>query len=583
MDINKEVGEYLHKADWKVYENANTKFSLSGLTLHVSQEVVKEYILNNWYDKEIADAHQSGIIHIHDLGILSAYCAGWSMQSLLMDGFGPKGKLFSKPAKHFDTAVSQIVNYIGSLQLEWAGAQAFNSVDTFLAPFVREDKLSYWDIKQQIQQFVYSLNVSSRWGTQVPFSNMTFDLTCPPDLKDQPVIIGGKPQATTYGDYQREMDMINRAFLEVMLAGDAEGTVFTFPIPTYNLTEDFNWESEIADLLFQVTAKFGIPYFQNYIGSGLKPNSIRAMCCRLQMNLDELYNRPGGMWAIGDSTGSIGVVTINLNRLGYMAQRKKKEFFNLLEKYLVMAKTCLEKKRKEVQHLYDLGLYPYSARYLRGFQNHFSTIGIIGMHDCCQNLLGASIKSAKGKDFAIRTLSFIRDEIREFQTETGHLYNLEATPAEGASYRLAKLDKEHCKDIYTSDEGNGEAYLTNSTFLPVNDGKNTFDAIEHQNDLQALYTGGTIFHTFLGESPSVKATKELVKKIASKSRLPYFSITPTYSICPQHGYLKGEQATCPKCNNPTQVYSRIVGYYRPLASWNAGKQNEFKNRKTFEL
>lgn len=516
-------------------------------------------------------------------GLLQHNCAGWSLMSLLLEGFGSKGKNLSKPPKHFDTATSLIVQYIGTLQLEWAGAQAFNSVDTLLAPFVRYDKLSYWEIKQQVQQLVYALNVSSRWGTQVPFSNITFDLTPPPDLRDLPVIIGGIPQKETYKEFQYEMDLINKAFLEVMLEGDAEGRVFTFPIPTYNLTENFKWDSEISDLLFEVTAKYGVPYFQNYISSGLKPASVRSMCCRLNLNLEELINRPGGMWSIGDNTGSIGVVTINLNRLGYKAQKKKKDFFPLLEHYLELAKTALEIRRQSVQQLYNMGLYPYTARYLKGYQNHFSTIGVVGMHDCCENLLGCSIKTPKGKDFTIRVLSQIRDIIREFQTETGNLYNLEATPAEGASYRLAKLDKQLCKNIYTSDEGDGEPFLTNSTQLHVKDTKNIFDVIEHQQEIQSLYTGGTVLHIFLGESPSVKTVKELVKKIAYKSRIPYFSITPTYSICPQHGYLKGEQPTCPNCGSETDVYSRIVGYYRPVASWNAGKRNEFKKRKNFEL
>lgn len=545
IDVNDTISEYLHKEDWRVKENSNEDYSFSGLLLHTAGKVIVNYALNEIYTPEIKGAFEKGYIHIHDLshGFIG-YCAGWSLKNLLLWGFGGvPNKVDAKPAKHMGVVVHQMVNYIGCLQMEFAGAQAFSSVDTLLAPFVREDKLTQKQVKQYMQQLVFSLNIPSRWGSQYPFSNLTFDWKVPEDMKDEPVVVGGKYLDYTYCDCRKEMDMINKAFMEVMLEGDANGRVFTFPIPTYNLTKDFDWDSENANILFEMTAKYGLPYFQNYIGSDLDPRSIRAMCCRLNLDMNELINRPGHTFAAGDSTGSIGVVTLNLNRLGYES-KSVEEFHEKLKHYMTIAKDSLEIKRKVINKNLENGLVPYTRRYLGTFRNHFSTIGLVGMHECCLNFLGKGIHTPEGKEFAQQTLKFMRGVCIEFQKETGNLYNLEASPAESTGYRLARIDKKMYPDIKTS--GEKVPYLTNSTQLPVDYTDDAITALEHQKDIQPLYTGGTIFHTFLGEKlSSGESAKRLVRKIAENTRIPYFSITPTFSICPVHGYISGEHFSCP--------------------------------------
>lgn len=582
VDVDESVSSYLESTDWRVKESCNESFSFSGLLLHSAGKVISQYTLNKVYTKSIRNAHINGYLHIHDLsnGIIG-YCAGWSLKNLLLLGFTKvQFKVECKPAKHLSTVIHHMINFIGCMQMEFAGAQAFSSVDTLLAPFVKTDNLSYKQVKQCIQQLIFSLNIPSRWGSQTPFSNLTFDWVVPEDMKDDAAIVGGKTQNFTYRDCQKEMDTINKAFLEVMLEGDAIGRIFTWPIPTYNLTKNFNWDSENADLLFFVTAKYGTPYFQNYIGSNLDPSSIRAMCCRLNLDQTQLIKRPGSMWGPGDSTGSIGVVTINLNRLGYEAQTKE-EFFEQLHHYMKLAKDSLEIKRVIVDENLEKGLMPYTKAYLGTFNNHFSTIGLCGMNECCLNFLGKSIATEEGLKFSIEIMHFMRKKLVEFQKETGNLYNLEATPAEGASYRLAKSDKKHHPNIKTS--GTDAPYLTNSTQLPVNYTDDLMEALEHQNKIQPLYTGGTIFHTFLGEQlRSGEACKYLVQKIARNTELPYFSITPTFSICQEHGYLKGKKEYCPHCGSETEVFSRVVGFYRPVKRWNIGKKEEFKERKTFD-
>ncbi|MFP4402792.1 MAG: ribonucleoside triphosphate reductase [Candidatus Woesearchaeota archaeon] len=582
IEIESTVKEYLDKATWKVNENSNEQFSFSGLLLYTSGKIISNYILNYIYTPAISTAHKEGYMHIHDLtnGVIG-YCAGWSLKNLLLKGFGGvPGKVDCKGAKHMGTIVHQMVNYIGCLQMEFAGAQAFSSVDTLLAPFVREDKMTYKEVKQCMQQLVFSLNIPSRWGSQYPFSNLTFDWVVPEDMKNEKAIIGGKRVDYKYGDLQKEMDIINKAFLEVMLEGDATGRIFSFPIPTYNLTKNFDWDSENAKILFEVTAKYGTPYFQNYIGSNLDPKSIRAMCCRLNLNQFDLMKRPGSMWGPGDSTGSIGVVTINLNRLAFEA-KSKEEFFDKIKQYMLLAKDSLEIKRKMIDLNLEKGLMPYTKRYLGTFNNHFSTIGLCGMNEAAMNLIDKDISTSEGKNLAIETLQFMRDMCLEFQNETSNLYNLEATPAESTSYRFALLDKKMYPKIKTS--GEDEPYLTNSTQLPVGHSDNLIEAIEHQDEIQHLYTGGTIFHTFLGEKVSSgESCKKLIQKIAYNTRLPYFSITPTFSICDEHGYIKGEKHDCPTCNKPTEVFSRIVGYYRPVQNWNKGKKEEFSERLVFD-
>ncbi len=575
------IKDYINDIDWKIRENSNEgTLSFSGLNARVSGEVMSNYALNQLYSSHIKNAHVEGNLHIHDLSYpIVGYCAGWSLENLLKKGFGHvPNQVHSFPAKHLETASLHMVNFIGTMQGEFAGAQAFSSVDTLLAPFVRTDKLDYESVKQDIQKLIFGLNVPSRWGWQTPFSNLTFDWTVPADMKDKKVVVGGKELDSTYGDYQEEMNMINKAFLELMIEGDLRGRVFTFPIPTYNLTKDFDWDSPNADLLFDATAKYGIPYFQNYIGTGMDPGDIRAMCCRLNLDQRELMRRPGNMWGPGDSTGSIGVVTVNLNRIGYEAGSDT-EFFSKLKSVMKLAKESLETKREVVNNMLEKGLMPYTKVYLGHFDNHFSTIGIVGTHEACLNFLGKGIGSPEGKAFTIQVLNFMRETMQEFQEETGHLYNLEATPAESTSYRLARLDKAKYPRIITAGTDK-YPFMTNSTQLNVDATRDIFEALEHQKDLQPLYTGGTIFHAFLPESIDGKTCKKLVKKI-SETKLPYFSITPTFSVCLNHGFISGEVHKCPECGENTEVYSRIVGYLRPVATWNDGKKQEFKERTTY--
>ncbi len=546
VDALNTTNEYLEQSDWRVKENSNEDYSFSGLMLHISGKIIANYLLNNIYTPAIAEAHKKGYFHIHDLGHgIVGYCSGWSLKNLLVKGFGNvPNKVDARPAKHLNSAVHQMVNFLGCCQMEFAGAQAFSSVDTLLAPFVKKDNMDYKQVKQSMQELVYSLNIPSRWGCQMPFTNITFDWTVPEDMKNQPAIVGGKQQEFTYGECQKEMDMINKAFLEVMVEGDARGRIFTFPIPTYNLTKNFDWDSANAQLLFEVTAKYGTPYFQNYIGSNLSPKDIRAMCCRLNIDMRELLSKGNGLFGSGEQTGSIGVVTLNINRLAYEAKGSREKFFKLLRYYMVLAKESLETKREVIEKNLRNGLMPYANVYLGSFKTYFSTIGLCGMNEACLNLIGKNIASSEGKQFAIETLLFMRELLKQFQQDTSNLYNLEATPAESTSYRLAKLDKEIYPDIITA--GAGAPYLTNSTHLPVDFTDNAIEALEHQNDIQYLYTGGTVFHTFLGEKMSSgEACKLLVKKIAFNTRIPYFSITPTFSVCPEHGYIPGEQHVCP--------------------------------------
>ncbi|MGQ9577294.1 MAG: ribonucleoside triphosphate reductase [Candidatus Aminicenantales bacterium] len=581
LNLERLIKDYINDRDWKIRENSNEgTMSFSGLNARISGEVLANFALNQLYSEKVKKAHLDGEFHIHDLTYpIVGYCAGWSLDQLLRKGFGHvPNQVHSYPARHLETATLHMVNYIGTMQGEFAGAQAFSSVDMLLAPFVRADGLSYERVKQDIQKLIFGLNVPSRWGWQTPFSNLTFDLTVPDDMKNKKVVVGGIELDSCYGDYQREMDMINRAFLELMIEGDQKGRVFTFPIPTYNITKDFEWDSPIAELLFQATAKYGIPYFQNYIGTDLDPGDIRAMCCRLNLDLRELMRRPGNIWGPGDSTGSIGVVTINLNRIGFESQTKE-EYFARLKYLMTLAKESLETKREIVSTMLQRGLMPYTLVYLGHFDNHFSTIGVCGMHESCLNFLGKGIGTPEGKDFAIEVLMFMREVLREFQEETGNLYNLEATPAESTSYRLARLDKEKYRNIITG--GNDKfPYLTNSTQLNVDATRDIWEALRHQQDIQPLYTGGTIFHAFLPEAIDPVTCKKLVRKIA-ETRLPYFSITPTFSVCNGHGYLKGQHPTCPHCGAETEVYSRIVGYLRPVKTWNDGKQQEFRDRTPY--
>ena len=545
MDVQGLVADYLDREDWRVNENSNAGFSYASLLNHVSGSVVAHYTLENVYSRDIAEAHSSGDMHLHDLSCgIVGYCAGWSLRQLLQEGFkGSCGRASASPAKHFDTALGQIVNFLSTLQTEWAGAQAFSSFDTLLAPFVREDKLTYRQIKQSIQQFVFGLNIASRWG-QTPFTNLTFDWMVPEDLKDNPVIIGGELQeGKYYRDYQEEMNLINKAFLEVMSQGDRDGRIFTFPIPTYNITEDFDWESDNAKLLFEVTGKYGLPYFQNFINSELNPGDVRSMCCRLQMDVRELRNKTGGLFGAGEQTGSIGVVTINLPRIGYIAKNEK-EFFARLNNLMILGMESLETKRKVVQRYLEGDLLPYTKTYLPDLSNHFSTIGLVGMNEACLNFLGCSICDEEGNAFALKVLDFMRNKLQDFQETTGHIYNLEATPAEGTSFRLARLDRKRFQDIICA--GDTNPYYTNSSQLPVGYTDDLFEALDLQDPLQAMYTGGTVFHGFIGERiEDPEQVANLVKRVASNYRLPYFTITPSFSICPVHGYIPGEHAECP--------------------------------------
>jgi len=591
------VDQYLNRLDWQVNENSNMSFSLQGLNNYISSEISKVYWLNRIYPKEIRQAHLNGDFHIHDLGTLSVYCVGWDLIDLLRYGFkgASSGKVESKPAKHFRSALGQVVNFFYTLQGEAAGAQAFSNFDTLLAPFIRYDGLSYREVKQAMQEFLFNVNVPTRVGFQTPFTNITLDLTPPKHLANQPVIIGGEFQEAVYGDFQKEIDMLNRAFLEVMLDGDAKGRPFTFPIPTYNITEDFDWDNENMELLWEITAKYGIPYFSNFINSDMKPEDVRSMCCRLRINTQKLERKGGGLFGANPKTGSIGVVTINLPRLAYLCHSEE-EFFEALAKMMDLAKNSLEIKRKVLERFTEQGLYPYTKFYLKDikntfggyWKNHFSTIGLIGMNEACLNLLGTDIGSEEGHRFALKTLDFMRERLIQYQEETSNNYNLEATPAEGTSYRLAKIDKEKYPDIVCANEAHwkegAEPFYTNSTQLPVNYTDDIFEALDLQDELQTKYTGGTVMHLFVGERISDPRTvKLLMKRICEKYRLPYFTVTPTFSICPNHGYLSGEHDKCPECGSETEVYSRVVGYLRPVKQWNHGKKEEFRMRKTFKV
>ena len=546
LDINKTMDGYLAQSDWRVNENANVNFSLGGLILHNSGTITANYWLNNIYSKEVADAHKHASFHIHDLSMFSGYCAGWSLRQLIQEGLGGvTDKITSKPAKHLSTLVNQIVNFLGILQNEWAGAQAFSSFDTYLAPFVKADNLSEQQVRQCIQSYVYGVNTPSRWGSQAPFTNITLDWTCPEDLKNKKVIVGGKEQDFTYGDCQEEMNIINRQFIKIMLEGDAEGRGFGYPIPTYNITKDFDWDSENAKLLFEMTSQYGTPYFQNFINSDLDPSDVRSMCCRLRLDKRELRKRGGGLFGSDEFTGSLGVVTINLPQIGYLAKTQE-EFYKRLDYLMDLAKESLCVKRKVIQKLYDGGLFPYTKRYLKTLNNHFNTIGLCGMNECCLNFLGCDITTSKGKQFAEGILTHMRQRMSDYQEKTGELFNLEATPAESTSYRLARHDKEQYPDIITS--GTTDPYYTNSSQLPVDYTTDIFEALDHQESLQTKYTGGTVFHTFVGEQiKDWKNCQNLVRTVFTNYKIPYLTISPVYSICPIHGYLSGEHFECPKC------------------------------------
>lgn len=546
LDINRTMDGYLAQSDWRVHENANVNFSLGGLILHNSGTITANYWLNNIYSKEIADAHKHAAFHLHDLSMFSGYCAGWSLRQLIAEGLGGvSDKNSSKPAAHLSTLVNQMVNFLGVLQNEWAGAQAFSSFDTYLAPFVKADNLSEKEVHQCIQSYVYGINVPSRWGSQAPFTNITLDWTCPEDLKHKKAIVGGKGMDFTYGDCQKEMDMINRHFIMIMKEGDADGRGFGYPIPTYNITKDFDWESDNARMLFEMTSQYGTPYFQNFINSDLDPSDVRSMCCRLRLDKRELRKRGGGLFGSDEFTGSLGVVTINLPQIGYLANTEE-EFYKRLDYLMDLAKEALCVKRKVIQKLYDGGLFPYTRRYLKTLNNHFNTIGLCGMNECCLNFLGVNIVDPKGKKFAEEVLDHMRNRMQEYQEQTGELFNLEATPAESTSYRLAKHDKEQYPDIIAS--GNEAPYYTNSSQLPIDYTSDIFEALDHQEGLQTRYTGGTVFHTFIGEAvKDWKSCGNLVRTIFTNYKIPYITISPVYSVCPIHGYIAGEHFECPKC------------------------------------
>ncbi|WP_096232710.1 ribonucleoside triphosphate reductase [Thermoanaerobacterium sp. RBIITD] len=588
MDIEKMVDEYIGKLDWRVNENSNMSYSLQGLNNHISSTITAQYWLNKIYPEEVRNAHKNGDLHIHDLGLLSVYCCGWDLRDLLLSGFtGVEGKVASKPPKHFRTALGQIVNFFYTLQGEAAGAQAFSNFDTYLAPFIYYDELTYKEVKQALQEFIFNINVPTRVGFQTPFSNITMDLVVPDMMEDEPVIIGGKMMDKTYKDFQKEMDMLNLAFAEVMMEGDASGRIFTFPIPTYNITKEFDWDNPVIDKIMEMTAKYGLPYFSNFVNSDLNPEDARSMCCRLRLDNRELRKRGGGLFGANPLTGSIGVVTINMPRIGYLSKTKE-EFFEKLGGLMDVARTSLEIKREVLEKMTEVGLYPYAKFYLRdikkrfGFywQNHFNTIGLVGMNEALLNFMGKGIASDEGREFALTVLDFMRHKLFKYQIESNILYNLEASPAEGTSYRLAKKDKELYPDIITC--GDDVPYYTNSTQLPVDFTDDIFTALDLQEELQCKYTGGTVLHGFIGESISdVNTCKALVRKIAYNYRIPYYTITPTFSICQDHGYISGEYFECPYCGKECEVYSRVVGYYRPVKNWNEGKQKEFEDRKEF--
>ena len=580
------VDDYLQINDWRVKENSTVTYSVGGLILSNSGAITANYWLSEIYDHEIAEAHRSAAIHLHDLSMLTGYCAGWSLKQLIREGLGGvPGKITSSPASHLSTLCNQMVNFLGIMQNEWAGAQAFSSFDTYLAPFVKVDNLTQKEVKQCVQSFIYGVNTPSRWGTQAPFSNITLDWTCPKDLENVPAIVGGKDMDFTYGECKKEMEMVNKAFIEIMIEGDANGRGFQYPIPTYSITRDFDWsETENNKLLFEMTAKYGTPYFSNYINSDMEPNDVRSMCCRLRLDLRELRKKSGGFFGSGESTGSVGVVTINLPRIAYLA-RDEKDFYERLDKLMDISARSLKTKRTVITKLLDAGLYPYTKRYLGTFDNHFSTIGLIGMNEVGLNArwLRKDLTHAETQRFAKDVLNHMRERLSDYQEKYGDLYNLEATPAESTTYRFAKHDKEAYPDIITANE-NGTPYYTNSSHLPVGYTEDIFSALDVQDELQTLYTSGTVFHAFLGEKlPDWKAAANLVRKIAENYKLPYYTMSPTYSVCRNHGYLTGEQSVCPECGEKTEVYSRITGYYRPVQNWNDGKSQEFKDRKTYDI
>ena len=584
LDYKKLVDGYLKIEDWRVKENATVTYSVGGLILSNSGAITANYWLSEVYDAEAAQAHRNADIHLHDLSMLTGYCAGWSLRQLIEEGLGGvPGKISSKPAKHLASLCNQMVNFLGIMQNEWAGAQAFSSFDTYLAPFVRADDLSYEETKHCVESFVYGVNTPSRWGTQAPFSNITLDWTCPPDLRDVPAVVGGEPQDFTYGDCAREMDMVNKAFIEVMIEGDAEGRGFQYPIPTYSITRDFDWsDTENNRLLFEMTSKYGTPYFSNYVNSDMEPSDVRSMCCRLRLDLRELRKKSGGYFGSGESTGSIGVVTVNLPRIAYLAADEA-DFYARLDHMMDIAARSLKTKRTVVSQLLDAGLYPYTKRYLGGFGNHFSTIGLVGMNEAALNAswLRCDLTDLRAQEFAAQVLDHMRERLVVYQERYGDLYNLEATPAESTSYRLAKHDKEQFPDIVCAG-GQGTPYYTNSSHLPVGYTDDVFSALDVQDDLQTRYTSGTVFHAFLGEKlPDWRAAAQLVRAIAESYRLPYYTLSPTYSVCRTHGYLAGEQHVCPQCGAETEVYSRITGYYRPLKNWNEGKAQEYADRMEY--
>ncbi len=581
------MDSYLKVADWRVKENSTVTYSVGGLILSNSGAVTANYWLSEVYDKEIADAHRNADIHIHDLSMLTGYCAGWSLKQLIKEGLGGvPGKITSAPARHLMTLCNQMVNFLGIMQNEWAGAQAFSSFDTYLAPFVKNDHLTYKEVKQCIQSFIFGVNTPSRWGTQSPFTNITLDWTVPDDMVNMPAIVGGKEMDFTYGDCKEEMAMVNKAFIETMIEGDAEGRGFQYPIPTYSITKDFDWsDNENNRLLFTMTAKYGTPYFSNYINSDMKPSDVRSMCCRLRLDLRELRKKSGGYFGSGESTGSIGVVTINMPRIAYLATSKE-DFYERLDKLMDISARSLKIKRDTVTKLLEAGLYPYTKHYLGSFKNHFSTIGLVGMNEACLNArwIKKDLTNKDAQDFTVEVLNHMRERLSDYQEKYGDLYNLEATPAESTAYRLAKHDKKRYPDIITASSNDETPYYTNSSHLPVGFTSDIFEALDIEDQFQTLYTSGTVFHAFLGQRlPNWESCMKLVRKIAENYKLPYYTMSPTYSICADHGYITGEQWTCPKCGKETEVYSRITGYYRPVKNWNAGKTQEFKQRKTYVL
>ena len=587
LDFKNVVDNYLRIADWRVKENSTVTYSVGGLILSNSGAVTANYWLSEVYDKEIADAHRNADIHIHDLSMLTGYCAGWSLKQLITEGLGGvAGKITSSPARHLMTLCNQMVNFLGIMQNEWAGAQAFSSFDTYLAPFVKVDNLTYKEVKQCIQSFIYGVNTPSRWGTQAPFTNVTLDWTVPNDLKNMPALVGGKEMDFTYGDCTKEMAMVNKAFIEVMIEGDANGRGFQYPIPTYSITKDFDWTpTENNKLLFTMTAKYGTPYFSNYINSDMEPSDVRSMCCRLRLDLRELRKKSGGFFGSGESTGSVGVVTINMPRIAYLSTGKE-DFYNRLDRLMDISARSLRVKRQTISKLLEAGLYPYTKHYLGNFNNHFSTIGLVGMNETCLNArwIKKDLTNKEAQDFTVEVLNHMRTRLSDYQEQYGDLYNLEATPAESTAFRLAKHDKQRYPDIITASKDGESPYYTNSSHLPVGFTEDIFEALDIEDNFQTLYTSGTVFHAFLGQRlPDWESCMSLVRKIAENYKLPYYTMSPTYSVCEDHGYLAGEQWKCPICGKEAEVYSRITGYYRPVKNWNAGKVQEFRQRKTYEI